>query len=240
MEFIHGLRVMLRYDEMSPLDRAINNYYKQAKKYFDALNIAESSPEDIREMRKKELLKVKKHLERERRLMENIVDVQARLELYRVEGRKAVHKPGMPVADFKNKQNELQIEEYHPTGTLEKFMRAVPVPKPSKSHTAHHIVPGKGKTQYAYRARVRIHLFGVRINDPDNGVWLPSYAKHIPHWSMPESLGHLQYHTEGYERWVEKKLRNISGEEFIRMELRLLGLALQQNNLPPEARKKVV
>lgn len=106
--------------------------------------------------------------------MENIVDIQTKLELYRAEGRKAIHKPGMSVSDFKSKQTELQVEEHHRADALEKFMRAVPIPKPSRNHTAHHIVPGKGKTQYAYRARVRIHLFGVRINDPDNGVWLPT------------------------------------------------------------------
>jgi len=56
-------------------------------------------------------------------------------------------------------------------------MRAVPVPKPSANHTAHHIVPGKGKTKGAVRARIRLHLYGIRINDPGNGVWLPTYSK---------------------------------------------------------------
>lgn len=31
MEFIHGVRTVPRYDEMSPLDKAIDNYNKQAK-----------------------------------------------------------------------------------------------------------------------------------------------------------------------------------------------------------------
>lgn len=112
------------------------------------------------------------------------------------------------------------------------------MPKPSPQHTAHHIVPGKGRTVHSARARSRIHLFGIRINDPDNGVWLPSASKYTPNWSMPEALGHKQYHTEGYEKWVSMRLRNQSSETFARQELRMIALLLEQNKLPPEARIK--
>lgn len=170
--------------------------------------------------------------------MEAIVDVQAKFHLYRETGRSAVRQVGESRAAGADKRNLLLAEEHHPTKVLEDFMRAVPIPKPSPHHTARHIVPGKGKTVDAARARSRIHLFGIRINDPDNGVWLPSAAKHTPNWSMPDALGHKQYHTEGYERWVSMRLRNQSSEVFIRQELRIIALLLEQNKLPPEARSK--
>ena len=239
MEFLQGVKITVRYDEMSPLDRAIDGYYKKARKYFADLNVAEKAAPDVRAKRKIELDNVRKHLEHERRLMENIVDVQAQLELYREYGRGSVHKAGVDRATSDQRLTELLAEEHHPTAILAKFMRAVPIPKPSTNHTAHHISPGKGKTRHAYRAPMMLHVLGIRINDPDNGVWLLSKTKHAPHWSMPDSLGHLQYHTEGYEKWVADKLRRVSGEEFARMQLKLIGLALQQNKLPPEARKKV-
>ena len=147
MEFIQGFRTTVRYDEMSPLDRAIDSYYKKAKKYFADLNVAEKSAPDVRAKRKMELENVRKHLEHERRLMENVVDVQAQLELYREYGRGAVHKAGSDRVTSEQRLTELLAEEHHPTAMLAKFMRAVPIPKPSTNHTAHHISPGKGKTR---------------------------------------------------------------------------------------------
>ncbi|AQT61459.1 AHH domain-containing protein [Cellvibrio sp. PSBB023] len=238
MGFLHGVSTDARYDEMSPLDRALEAYQHKAKKYFKKLNQLESAPQDVRERRKQELAAVKVHLEHERRLMESIADVQAQLEIYRDFGRQAIHVAGQSRADSSSRQNSMLAEEHHPTDQLEAFMRAVPNPKPSPNHTAHHITPGKGKTKFAYRARVRMHVLGVRINDPDNGVWLPRFAKHTPHWSMPEALGHLQYHTEGYEKWVADKLQGRSSESALRLELQLIGQRLQENNLPPETRKK--
>ncbi|WP_062060068.1 AHH domain-containing protein [Cellvibrio sp. OA-2007] len=237
-EFLHGASAVARYDEMSPLDRAIETYTNKAKKYYSALNRAENAPKDVREARKKELESIKKHLENERRLMETIVDVRARLEIYRETGRNTVRQVGESRIAAADRRNTLLAEEHHPTKVLEEFMRAVPMPKPSPNHTAHHIVPGKGRTVHSARARSRIHLFGIRINDPDNGVWLPSASKYTPHWSMPEALGHKQYHTEGYEKWVSMRLRNQSSEAFIRQELRIVALILEQNKLPSEARVK--
>lgn len=57
---------------------------------------------------------------------------------------------------------QLKQESQHPTANLENHMCAVPVPSPN--HSAHHIVLDKDKTQDANRARIRMHLFGIRIN----------------------------------------------------------------------------
>lgn len=48
-EILHGSRAAARYDEMSPLDRAIETYNHKAKKYFSALNKVENAPKDVRE-----------------------------------------------------------------------------------------------------------------------------------------------------------------------------------------------
>jgi hypothetical protein len=235
MEYKNGVRTTYRYDEMSPLDQAIENLLQKAQTYYKDLNRAENAPKDVREKRKKELENAKQHLEHERRLAEVKVDVQADLQTYRLRGKQAYKGTNVEIAAS---QKELLAEEHHPTEILEKYMRAVPIPKPSPVHTAHHIVPGAGKTKDAYRARLRIHRYGIRINDPDNGVWLPNATKHTPHWSMPNALGHNKYHTHGYESWLLRRLQSKSSEEFIRIELRLIGQELQENNIPPEARAK--
>lgn len=238
MEFQNGKRTFYRFDEMSPLDRAIANYERKARAYFEQADKLENAPPDLREKRKQELTAIKKHLENERRLMMAIADVQAGLDAYRSYGREATEGSGQSRSAAMAIRQNLLEEDHHPTGILELFMRAVPNPKPSGQHTAHHIAPGKGKTKYAYRARVRLHTAGVRINDPDNGVWLPRKSSYTPHWSMPEALGHLQYHTNGYERWISDKLETKFGETFVRLELRIISKLLQENKLPPEARKK--
>lgn len=235
MEYKNGVRTTFRYDEMSLLDQAIENLTKKAQKYYKDLNNAENATPDVRQKRKQELEKAKQHLEHERRLAEVIVDVQADLQMYRLKGQQAYKGTNLEIAAM---QKELLAEEHHPTEILEKYMRAVPIPKPSPNHTAHHITPGVGKTKDAYRARLRIHRYGIRINDPDNGAWLPKATKYTPHWSMPDAKGHNRYHTHGYESWLLRRLQSKSGEEFIRQELRLIGQALQENNIPPEARAK--
>lgn len=238
MDFQNGKRTFYRFDEMSPLDKAIANYERKAKAYIEQSNKAENTPPDLREKRKQELATIKKHLENERRLMIAIADVQAGLDTYRAYGRGAVESSGQSRSAAMARRQELLEEGHHPTEILELFMRAVPNPKPSGQHTAHHIAPGRGKTRFAYRARVKLHTAGVRINDPDNGVWLPCKSRYTPHWSMPDALGHLQYHTNGYERWVSDRLETKFGEAFIRLELRIIGQLLQENKLPAEAKKK--
>lgn len=235
MEYKNGVRMTCRYDEMTAVDRAINALIERSEKYFKELNLLEKATPDVREKRKAELAKAKVHLEHERRLAAVIVDVQAELELYRLEGRQSTQGSNLEIA---KKQKLLMAEGHYPTDDLEKYMRAVPIPKPSPNHTAHHITPGLGKTKAAYRARLIIHRFGIRINDPDNGAWLPNASKYTPHWSMPNATGHNRYHTFGYETWLLRRLQTRSSETFIRQELRLIGQALQENNLPPEARKK--
>jgi len=235
MEFAHGVRTGLRYEEMTPLDRAINQYQKVAEDYYKKKNEVENALPHVKEKRQKELETAKRFLEHQRMNAENYAGVQAQLDAYRQQGRSATKGSRSEIAD---KQRGLMSEGHHPTDTLALLMAAEGKPRPSSQHTAHHIAPGKGKTKYANLARVHLHRFGIRINDPDNGVWLPTYKKYTPHWSMPESKGHLQYHTHGYENWIQRKVRSRRDERLIRMELNMIGALLKTNNLPEEARKK--
>lgn len=111
-------------------------------------------------------------------------------------------------------------------------MRADGRPQPSSQHTAHHIIPGKGKTKLASRARLHIHRNGLRINDPDNGTWLVRKKSDTPHWSMPNSLGHLEYHTHNYEIWIYESIRFGRDEQSVRAKLSLIGRMLQEGNQP--------
>ncbi|WP_051786324.1 AHH domain-containing protein [Endozoicomonas numazuensis] len=117
---------------------------------------------------------------------------------------------------------------------LEQHLRAHGKPKPSPKHTAHHIVPGKGKTQFAADARIEMHLHGIRINDPYNGVWMLRKKEYKPHWSMPNSHAHLEIHTHNYEKWVFNRLVLADDRREAEMALNLIGKLLQDGNQPPE------
>lgn len=55
---------------------------------------------------------------------------------------------------------------------------------------------------------------------------------------MPDALGHKQYHTEGYEKWVSMRLKNQSSQTFIRQELSIIALLLEKNKLSSGVRVK--
>lgn len=128
----------------------------------------------------------------------------------------------------------MEIEKHHPTKLLANYMRAAGRPKPSPKHTAHHIVPGKGRTISTYRARIALHALGIGINDPDNGVWMIRYKKSKGHSSMPNAKRHLEIHTNNYEGWILRHIVLVETETQAREKLKSLRLILQHGTQPKE------
>lgn len=228
IEYNHGARVTQQTHEMTFLESETCRYEALAKEHYALESKSCSLVKDEREARLKRSLD---HLECQRRKIDTIIDVQTKLDEYRKQGDVAIN--GTP-KDQTAGINVMMSERHHPTAALETYMLGTGVVKPSPEHTAHHIVPGKGKLpRVTYIARLHLHRHGIRINDPANGVYLVSKDKDTPHWSMPNSGGHKKYHTHGYERWVTNKIRPIKGAARIKTELQVIGRMLQNN--PPEA-----
>ncbi len=225
LEYQHGVRITPQYHEMSALEAAIYRYEQMAEKHYSLSNKNLNITKEQRELKLKESLH---HLKNERRLLESINDVQTRLDIYRKEGELAVMGNRKQAAKA---ARAMAAENHHPTKTLESFMRAEGVPKPSSNHTAHHILPGKGQYRQmeVSRARLHMHLNGIRINDPANGVYLVTIDANTPHWSMPNSRGHLKYHTEDYEAFVSEKVSAFNGQDHIKTRLQVIGRILQDN-----------
>lgn len=211
------------------LDQSIDRYDQIARQYFNTQSAIENAPPDVREARQKQLSIIQAHLENQRVNATVLANIQSKLDAYREEGRQATQGTR---ADSRRKRAALEAEPHHPPGVLEKMLKAACRPKPSHRHSAHHIVPGKGRLSRTYEARVRMHLFGVRINDPDNGVWLPMAIADTPNWAMPESKAHKQYHTDFYEENVTERVFHARDEKQIRLQLQLIGKALEQNKFP--------
>lgn len=240
LEYQNGRRITKFTYELSPLDAVIKEYEENLKKQKSLVDNAPKNEfeKDGKTQKTRDELRnaALKHLDAERMSLESMVDVQAQLEAYRVAGEKVFSKNQ---AESERTLKLMSSEKHHPTSALEKYMRAEGVPKPSPYHTAHHIVPGKGKeTVLTARTRLHIHRYGIRINDPANGVYLVRKDDHTPHWSMPKSRGHLRYHTKDYERFLAARITRIRGIDALKTQLQVIGRLLQQNE-PKDAIQKI-
>lgn len=238
LEYLHGERISKLIHEMTPLEMAIHSYEEAAHRTLDKYqklaksHLTEDTTKTEKE-RNTELKACLRFLELERLKLEKIADVQGQLAAYRASALQATQGT---TSERNASIRRLEAEKHHPTDVLEAFMRAEGVPKPSAKHTAHHIVPGKGKDPVINgRTRLHLHRYGIGINDPANGVYLLHKDEFTPHWSMPLSRGHKKYHTKLYEVWVMNRVRPLKNLDAIKTQLQIIGRILQQNepqNIP--------
>ena len=252
MEYKNGVRLTALEPEKTFLDKAIDEienqekliklHSEQAKRHVyslleQQLEEAQSESQKINLKKKAEerLKDIQAQLDIEKERLNGIASVQTQLHDYREAGRKALE------GSREERQKALAMmegENHHPVnapnGVLEDFMLAVGVPKPSPYHTAHHIVPGKGKIPENKRTRSRLHRYGIRINDPDNGVYLPRSTEWIPTYAVPDAKAHNRYHTHGYERYLFRAISAIRSPKGIRTHLRIVATMLRNNQEFPD------
>lgn len=223
-EIENGQRVGLLPHKMTPLDVAISQFEKQAKAYYSKKRQAPPETPEGRLKREKELASALEHLKTERRKVAVLAQIQVRLAEYQGWGRqRAAENPF-----------ELLEEKHHPTTVLATNMRADARPPPSQRHSPHHIVQGKGKHPRTADVRLNLHLYGIRINDPDNGVWMPRTKADKGHWSMPSAAAHSEIHTFNYETWVNFLLATLEDEVVIRAALVRIRCLLRDGKQPKQ------
>lgn len=231
MEYLNGVRLTPHLHELSPLEAAIEKFAQQAKKFHQQrkINVDPHETPEQRKKREDELAIALKHLEHERRLATVITDVQTQLQTYRDQLHSKNSTSG---TERKTYRLTMKSEAHHPSKILAKFMRADGRPAPSPIHTAHHVIPGRGKTSFAARARIALHASDIRINDPANGVWMVRRRRDKGHWSMPDSNSHSEIHTKNYEVWIFKNTVGINDEARMRAALLRLRLLLEAGKQP--------
>jgi hypothetical protein len=199
----------------TPLEMAIYNYELLAKKHYDDKRRKSAAS-------KEKLQRDYEHLQKERKRLEYLLIAQQSLESYRTKSESSSVK-------------ELAEEDHHPTEKLAKFLRAAGEPKPTSNHEAHHIVCGKGRylQRLTYAARLRMHSFGIGINDPTNGVWLRNFEKNkSDDWATPDTVSHRRLHRHNYEVWVSTSLRTkVNKLDFINA-LRGVKIKIKNHMMP--------
>ena len=99
-------------------------------------------------------------------------------------------------SEVKNMSRRELVSEKHNSKLLGKHLFATGSSKPAKEFEAHAII--SGGSEYARSARIILARYGIRIDDPVNGVWLPNFKKNVPHNKMPNAPAHRTIHTPQY------------------------------------------
>ncbi len=159
-----------------------------------------------------------------------MASVEAQLDKYRNEYKAE--------ADEEKRLELYESEKHHPTQVLENNLRAAGRAKPSARYTAHHLVEGKGRLPVTADVRFTLFLNDIRINDPDNGVWMPRGDADRGHWAMPKAVPHSQIHTHNYERWIHGQIEHLQSEQEIRGKLQILRAQLKNGTQPAKVTEK--
>lgn len=209
----------------SSLEMAIYNFELKAKLFHDENN--KNNPDSAK---LKKLTTDYEHLQKEKKRIESVLIAQSALAAYRESNRLA-------------STETLLDEEHHPTDSLAKHLFAVGEPKPTKQHEAHHIISGKGRynQEAMLRARLNLHMVGVGINDPFNGIWLINFVKNKAHdWATPESPPHRKIHRYNYESWIGGTLgtTTVTSKEQFLNKLRNVKIKIRIGLIPSKVFEK--
>jgi len=209
----------------TPFEMAVYEYEKKAHEYHEA--IADGVPPNESDTARKERIEAweatREHLRKERLRLKSLARLHSDLDEYR---REASGKTDV----------DLLREPHHPTKILARNLAAVNEPQPSPDHVAHHIVPGKGRWIQAaiLDVRLTLHEYGVGINDPINGIFLPNKKKSRGHWATPKAPVHKELHGWNYERWVSGSLPDTLKKPTFLKRLEIIKNQLRDGAHPPE------
>lgn len=131
-------------------------------------------------------------------------------------------------SEIKGMTRQEFLNEPHKSKRLSRHLRACGVVR-HKNVSCHAIVSG-GQPE-ATAARRILAKFKIRIDDPDNGVYLPRDSRFIPHEKMPNAINHAELHTDEYYVNITDILRNSTSEFECRIALKIIAKKLQEGTL---------
>ncbi|WP_444998630.1 AHH domain-containing protein [Aliikangiella sp. IMCC44359] len=88
-----------------------------------------------------------------------------------------------------------------------------------------------GSHPEAESARQILAKFQIRIDDPDNGVYLPQDSRFIPHEDMPDASNHAKVHTKLYYINITNILSSSRSKQDCRVALKMVAKKLKSGTL---------
>jgi hypothetical protein len=118
--------------------------------------------------------------------------------------------------------------EPHKPSRLSRHLKATGIKRPPNV-AAHAIV--SGDKPEAKAARKILAKWKIRIDDPDNGVFLPRDVRFIPHPDLPDAANHAKVHTDEYYVNITAMLEQTTSARGCRDVLRLIAKELKDGTL---------
>lgn len=152
--------------------------------------------------------------------------IESKLDLYRAAAQ------NMSVDDLE--------DETHQSARLAEFMAATGDPRPHDLCHAHAIISGAHKN--AAELRAMMAWLTLRIDDPDNGCWLPknTAAKAVMPQHLRNAVPHSRIHRFNYYFWLNRLVNPAATDtqDKLRDVLKMVGLRLQAGTQPPYVMNK--
>lgn len=125
-------------------------------------------------------------------------------------------------------------EEKHSSKLLGDLLRCQKFPRPGINWEAHHIISGSHPQALQARTILADIDILIRIDDPDNGTWMPKTKADARHTIYPNAIGHNRIHRGLYYRWIFNNIAMMTDAGLVRAFLSRVRLQLLQGNIAPE------
>jgi len=150
----------------------------------------------------------------------NLAKLKSKLDSFRRDG-----------ADF----NSFTLAtESHSSKLLGEFLRCVGFPRPGLRWEAHHIISGDHKEARPTRALLADDDIKMRIDDPENGCWMPKTKQDARPTIYPNAVPHSRIHRDRYYDWIFNMLMNAASWEQAKTILNVVRRQLLDGNIKNE------
>lgn len=126
------------------------------------------------------------------------------------------------------------LNEKHSSAKLGKFLRVSGIPRPAPKWEAHHLVSGSHTEANGARLILAEDDIKIRIDDPDNGAWMPKTKEDARPTIYPNAIGHNRIHRPMYYRWIENNISMMDNDLQIRAFLNRVRTQLLHGNIADE------
>jgi hypothetical protein len=152
--------------------------------------------------------------------------------------RTASAKMKVFMAQFRNDATGMSFielfQEKHSSKQLGMHLRIDKQPRPGARWEAHHIVSGDHKEAIPSREILADDEFKIRIDDSDNGCWMPKTKADARPTIYPNAIGHNRIHRQRYYDWIYRVIEPMETEGQVRAFLNTVRAQLLQGNIKPE------
>lgn len=124
--------------------------------------------------------------------------------------------------------------EKHSSKRLGDFLRADGHPRPGARWEAHHLISGTSPFAMQSRTILADGDIQIRIDDPDNGCWMPKTKADARPTIYPNAIGHNRIHRKLYYQWIQNNIALMTTDGQVRAFLHTVRMQLLQGNIKPE------